>query len=157
MSKDSTLSNSELLKMARELSLKKWKYICEHGGSEVGLIEAIPELEELAAECAYCEIFDNRLLLSIARKSAAVGTLHRGCFDCPVRKVTGMNCHEDESVFQRWWELELKTCDSKSDILSENNTEKRRLAGEMLDIIKRAPDLENTEGMLEEMDPSYGE
>lgn len=44
-------------KQAKELCIKKWEYIVNNNGSDKGLINEIPELENLACECAYCELY----------------------------------------------------------------------------------------------------
>lgn len=45
------------LEEAVRLSKVKWEYIVENFGSPDGLIEAIPELRELKANCGYCEYY----------------------------------------------------------------------------------------------------
>ena len=57
-------------KQAKELSIKKWEYIVENGGSSHGLIDALPELSGLLYECGYCEKY-------------------RDCGDCPISLKKG--------------------------------------------------------------------
>lgn len=45
-------------KKAKELSLKKWKYIVGNNGSEDGLTAAIPEIKDFSANCGYCEKYE---------------------------------------------------------------------------------------------------
>ena len=42
---------------AYRLAVKKWEYIVNNDGSDIGLCEAIPVLKKLPSNCSYCSLF----------------------------------------------------------------------------------------------------
>lgn len=42
-------------KEAKELAIKKWQYIVNNNGSDIGIEIECPELEEFRSNCSYCE------------------------------------------------------------------------------------------------------
>jgi len=80
-------------KEARKLSIKKWKYIVENGGSDVGLIDAIPKLKDCEENCGYCEKYED-------------------CIDgCPLHifiKNKKYGCSYERHPFSKWFESKTK-------------------------------------------------
>lgn len=71
-------------KEAKRLSLLKWKYISEHEGGDIGLLQAHPELKGLWASCGLCELHNKE---------------YTGCRGCPLQdKNVEICCHE----FTKW-------------------------------------------------------
>lgn len=71
-------------KKAKELSIKKWEYIVSNEGSSKGLTDKYPELENLDAECGYCEKYNNV------------------CNGCPLRLNNKFPCGNPLHPWKKW-------------------------------------------------------
>lgn len=72
-------------KKAIELSIKKWEWIVENDGSEDFLLDEIPELNDLSANCGLCEKY---------WKNDAF------CRKCPINK--DHDCYDKKHLFHIW-------------------------------------------------------
>lgn len=93
-------------KKAKELCIKKWEYIVNNDGILDGerLRFAIPEIKDLSAECAYCELY----LYTVSAKIYY-------CFECPLRPKYSKDydeydygCLQQNHPFNIWWDNKTK-------------------------------------------------
>ena len=86
-------------KKAKELSIKKWEYIVGNNGSEVRLLDTLPELDGLNDDCGYCE------------KYKTPGKMYL-CTKCPINfglhDTYGCSCLIKPHPFLTWNRLKSK-------------------------------------------------
>jgi hypothetical protein len=101
---------------AKKWCIAKWEYIVENNGNEMGLEDAIPELDRFNSECAYCEKYRK-----IDGKISLEKDLKKECTKCPLLKIKKGWCFGENSLFSTW-----------DDTPTEQNAQK------MLDAIRRS-------------------
>jgi len=110
-------------KKAKNLSIKKWEWICsnhlQEGESineyEDRLCDAIPELKPLSCNCAFCELYDP-------------GEWNY-CIKCPFN-IRGITCGHTGHIYTKWED-------------SNSNRARKRHAVKILEFIKNSTEMKN--------------
>lgn len=79
------------IEVAYYLSIEKWKYIVNSGGSDANISESISELTRFDDKCSYCEFFADS---------------NTDCEGCPLQistvKIKSLGCMRGNHPYRRW-------------------------------------------------------
>ena len=105
-------------KKAKEWCIKKWEYIVANNGSEEGLLDKYPELNEFEAECAYCELYLRKDNMCDKCPLNYVSTTVKR----PVKyKEVRIDCYDHKHPYKKWLNHQTKRNAQKVLDLIKNN------------------------------------